>query len=88
MNNPNQATRAIVAPVGDNAAQSPNPERGSTNSSTPLGVVSGGALFPELRGGYRLAAPLGVIHIKPLSGLLADTSAEAELMMANSRNMS
>ncbi|GHS94274.1 hypothetical protein FACS1894139_17060 [Planctomycetales bacterium] len=26
MNNPDQATRAIVAPVGDDAAQSPNPE--------------------------------------------------------------
>ncbi|GHV18482.1 hypothetical protein AGMMS49959_00350 [Planctomycetales bacterium] len=81
MNNPDQATRAIVAPVGDDAARGPNPERGSTNSSTPLGVVSGEDVFPELRGEYRIAAPLGVIHIKPLSGLLA------ELMMTNSRNL-
>ncbi|GHS90514.1 hypothetical protein FACS1894139_00540 [Planctomycetales bacterium] len=79
MNNPDQATRAIVAPVGDDAARDPNPERGSTNSSTPSGLWLAVAFSPSYAA---VAAPLGVIHIKPLSGLLA------ELMMVKSRNMS
>ncbi|GHS94797.1 hypothetical protein FACS1894139_18000 [Planctomycetales bacterium] len=72
MNNPDHATRAIVAPVGVSVPEHRNPDRGSTNSSTPVGVVFGGGVFPELRGGYNLAASLGVIHLKPRSGLLAE----------------